>query len=81
MNQIQAKDLIFEVLSAIAPEADLSSLGGQEQMRDVLDLDSMDFLNFIAALHERTGMNIPEVDYPKLATLDDAVAYLARGTA
>jgi len=78
MNPQQAKDVIFKVLSGIAPEADLGSLGGKMQLRDELDLDSMDFLNFITALHERTGMNIPETDYPKLATLDGAVAYLVR---
>jgi acyl carrier protein len=77
MNPLQAKDVIFKVLSGIAPEADLGSLGGKVQLRDELDLDSMDFLNFITALHERTGMNIPEADYPKLATVDGAVAYLA----
>jgi acyl carrier protein len=78
MNPQQAKDVIFKILSGIAPEADLGSLGGKMQLRDELDLDSMDFLNFITALHERTGMNIPETDYPKLATLDGAVAYLVR---
>jgi acyl carrier protein len=41
-----------------------------------LDIDSMDFLNLIVALHERTGIEIPERDYPKLSTLDAAVAYL-----
>ena len=47
-------------------------------MRDELDLDSMDFLNFIAAVHERTQIDIPEADYPKLFTLDGAVSYLGR---
>ncbi len=40
--------------------------------------NSMDFLNFIVALHERTRIDIPEVDYPKLATLEGAIAYLRR---
>ena len=47
-------------------------------MREELDLDSMDFLNFITALHERTRMDIPEADYPKLFTLDGAITYLSQ---
>ena len=78
MNKIEAKSLIIDVLSGIAPEADYSALPGKAPLRDELDLDSMDFLNFIAVLHERTKIDIPEVDYPKLATLDGAVGYLCR---
>ena len=78
MNKIEAKSLIIDVLSGIAPEADYAALPGKAQLRDELDLDSMDFLNFIAALHERTKIDIPEADYPKLSTLDGAVGYLCR---
>ena len=78
MNQTEAKALIIDVLSGIAPEADFAALPGKAQLRDELDLDSMDFLNFIAALHERTKLDIPEADYPKLSTLDGAVGYLSR---
>jgi acyl carrier protein len=78
MTQADAKALIIDVLSGIAPEADFATLPDRAQLRDELDLDSMDFLNFIAALHERTKLDIPEVDYPKLFTLDGAAAYLIR---
>ena len=78
MNDTEAKQLVFEVLSGIAPEADLDALPGKAQMRDELDLDSMDFLNFVSGLHERTGLDIPEADYPRLFTLDGAIAYLSR---
>lgn len=78
MNQAEAKALILEVLSGIAPEADFAALTGKSRLREELDLDSMDFLNFVAGLHERTGRDIPEADYPALFTLDGAVAYLAR---
>ena len=47
-----------------------------EELVEQLDIDSMDFLNLIVAVHERTGIEIPERDYAKLSTLDDAVAYL-----
>jgi acyl carrier protein len=76
MNQAEAKDLIIDVLAGIAPEADFAALPGKAQLRDELDLDSMDFLNFVAALHERTKIDIPEADYPKLFTLAGAIAYL-----
>ena len=78
MNPTQAKSLIIDVLSAIAPEADFATLPGKAQLRDELDLDSMDFLNFISALHQRMQIDIPEADYPKLFTLDGAVGYLCR---
>ncbi|MGO8915510.1 MAG: acyl carrier protein [Stellaceae bacterium] len=78
MNKAEAKSLVLDVLSGIAPEADFAGLLGNALLRDELDLDSMDFLNFIAALHERTRIDIPEADYPKLFTLDGAIAYLRR---
>jgi acyl carrier protein len=78
MNEAEARALIFDVLGRIAPEADLMSLRGNAVLRDELDLDSMDFLNFITALHDRTKLDIPEADYPKLFTLDGAIAYLRR---
>ena len=78
MNETEARNLVLDILSGIAPEADFADLKGKVQLRDELDLDSMDFLNFIAALHERTRIDIPEADYPKLFTLDGAVAYLTR---
>jgi acyl carrier protein len=78
MNDAELKALIIELLSGIAPEADYSSLAGDAVLREALDLDSMDFLNFVTALHQRTGKNIPEADYPDLFTLDSAIAYLKR---
>ena len=76
MTGTEAKDLIFEVLRDIAPEADPTTVAGGNDLREALDLDSMDFMNFVVALHERTGLDIPEADYPKLRTIDGAVAYL-----
>ena len=78
MNDAELKTLIVELLSGIAPEADYSSLAGDVDLRETLDLDSMDFLNFVTALHERTGKNIPEADYPELFTIDSAINYLRR---
>jgi acyl carrier protein len=67
---------IFEALAEIAPEADPQALRGAVPLRDQLDLDSMDFLNLLIGVHQRTGVEIPEADYGKLATLDQLVAYL-----
>ena len=49
----------------------------ERNIREALDIDSMDFLNFVLALHARFGIDIPEADYPRLSTLDGAVAYIA----
>jgi acyl carrier protein len=68
---------VLRVLGDIAPEADLAALRPDRELRDELDLDSMDILNAVIALHRTLGIDIPEADYGRLATLDGAVAYLA----
>lgn len=80
MTEAEVRKLALDILSDIAPETDPSAIGGGEDIREALDIDSMDFLNFVIALHQRTGIEIPEADYPKLFTLDGVVAYLARPT-
>ncbi len=78
MNATEIRKLAAEVLAGIAPEADLSGVGDSEDLRQALDLDSMDFLNFVIALNERTGIKIPESDMPKLFTLGGLIKYLTR---
>lgn len=78
MNEAEAKTLVLNVLSTIAPEADLGALPDDAILREDLDLDFMDFLNFISSLHKKTKIDIPEADYPKLFTLAGAVGYLCR---
>jgi len=68
--------IIIEVLARIAPEANPASIGSGVNLREELDLDSMDFLNFALGLHARLGVDIPEADYPRMYTLDSAVAYI-----
>lgn len=77
MTRAELRDVIRAVLGEIAPEADLAALDPAADLRAALDLDSVDFLNFVLGLHRTTGVDVPEADYPKLATLDGAVAYLA----
>lgn len=80
MTTDDIKNVIVDALTRIAPEIDPASIQPGLNFRDQLDLDSMDFLNFVLALHDRLGIEIPEVDYPRLYTLDGAVAYLASKT-
>jgi len=67
---------IFDVLGAIAPEADPALIAPDRPLREQIDIDSFDFLNVIIRLHEALGVEIPEQDYAKLLTLNDAVDYL-----
>jgi acyl carrier protein len=76
----EIRQVIVDALGKIAPEINPASIVPGVSFRDQLDLDSMDFLNFVLALHDRLGVEIPEADYPRLYTLDDAVAYLASKT-
>jgi len=78
MNESQIRTLAADVLAGIAPEVDLASVGDTEDLREALDLDSMDFLNFIIGLSGRTGLKIPEADNRKLYTMRGLIAYLAR---
>ncbi len=76
MSDIDIRKVLREELNNIAPEVDMASVDPSADLRDVIDIDSMDFLNFITAVHHRLGIDIPEIDYPKLVTLDGAVAYI-----
>ncbi|MCS6780969.1 MAG: acyl carrier protein [Geminicoccaceae bacterium] len=77
MSRDELERVVAEVLAGIAPEADLATVKGKEDLREALDLDSMDFLNLVIGLHERLGVDIPEADYPKLFTKDGLLDYLA----
>lgn len=79
MTPDEIRTLALDLLGGIAPEADLSALGDDEELREVLDIDSMDFLNFVAALHKATGIDIPEADYRHLFTLAGIQSYLGKG--
>ncbi|HEY4773786.1 MAG TPA: acyl carrier protein [Xanthobacteraceae bacterium] len=76
MNDFDIPMVVREELNNIAPEVDLAGIDPAGDLREALDIDSMDFLTFVTALHRRLGVDIPEIDYPKLLTLDGAVAYL-----
>jgi len=73
----EIKATALRILGDIAPEADLSTLKPDVSFRDQLDIDSMDFLNFVIALHEALRIDIPEADYPKLDGLNACINYLS----
>lgn len=76
----QLRTILFEEILEIAPEAEPDSVPEDADMREELDLDSMDFLNLVIALHARLGVDIPESDYPRLFTIAAAVDYLQVNT-
>ena len=77
MTKAELRQAVLSSLARVAPEIRPADVRPAENLRDQLDIDSMDFLNFIIALHERLGVAIPEADYRHLLTLDGAVDYLA----
>lgn len=77
MTNEEIKDLLLEIIEDIDDEADLENLDPAEPLRDQLDLDSMDFLDIVMELRKRHQLQIPEEDYPNLATLNSCVQYLA----
>lgn len=76
MTRDAISDVIIEIIRDIDEEADTASLAADKPLRDQLDLDSMDFLDIVMELRKRYKLQIPEEDYPQLATLDSCVNYL-----
>jgi acyl carrier protein len=77
MTKDEIKAVVVDELGRIAPDIDAGTANPSGDLREEFDIDSMDFLNLVTALHQRLGVDIPEADYPKLFTLESAVAYLA----
>jgi acyl carrier protein len=77
MNQDELRAVVLATLTGIAPEVEPDDIQSAGSLRDQVDLDSMDWLNFLIGLKERLGVDIPEADYRNLATLDAIIAYLA----
>ncbi len=71
------RQVVLATLRRIAPEVGPEAIAPAVPLRDQVDLDSMDWLNFLIALHRKLGVDIPEADYAKLVTLDDVVGYVA----
>jgi acyl carrier protein len=72
----EIKNVVLDIIQDIDDEADLKNLKPDEALRDQLDLDSMDFLDIVMELRKRYKIQIPEADYPELATLQSCINYL-----
>ncbi len=81
MSEEDIRAAVIAELGNIAPETDAATIDPEGDLREELDIDSLDFLNFITALHKKLGVNVPESDYPKLLTINGAIAYLAANLA
>ena len=76
MDQASLKTRVIALLRTIAPEMEESELVPDRPLRSQVDLDSMDWLNFLIGLHKELGVDIPEADYARLTTLDKLLEYL-----
>ena len=80
MDEAEIKAMVLEVMSQVAPNVDAAALDPEVAFRDQVEFDSLDFLNFVIALGERSGIEISETDYPKLASLKGCIAYFTAHT-
>lgn len=76
LNPTEALTVVKESITRIVPDADFTRVRPEDKFRDVLELDSLDFLSLVEILQERTGVRIDEDDYPELTTLADSVEFL-----
>ena len=76
MTKEEIKQIVLDIIAEIAPDEELDGLKHDVRLRDQLDLDSMDFLDIVMELRKQHGIEVPEEDYPQLASLDSCADYL-----
>ena len=76
MNETEIRQAVLDIIQDVAGLDDLPEIAGDKALRDQLELDSMDFLDIVMELRKRHKIEVPEADYPKLATLDSTVEYI-----
>ncbi len=76
MEQTEVRQKVLDIIADVALDEDLSNLDDSLALRDQLDLDSMDFLDIVMELKKRHQIEVPQADYPELATMDSCVTYL-----
>ena len=76
MTREQIGQAIITIITDVVPDQDCSSLNAEKPLREQLELDSMDFLDIVMELRKRYGVEVPEAEYPKLATLKSCIDYL-----
>ncbi len=77
MTKEEIRKAIIEIIGMILPDEDMSTLKGDEDIREQIEMDSMDFLDIVMELRKRYAVEVPEEDYGNLATVDSSVEYLA----
>lgn len=80
MTRDDARTLLARLLRGIAPELDLAAVADDALLQEELELDSMDFLNLVTALHDEAGIDVPERDYPRLASVGGFLDYVTGRT-
>ena len=78
MSNDNFRQILLEEIGKIAPEVEGTAVDPDAGLREAFDLDSMDFLNLVSAIHKRLGIDVPEADYARLSSLNAASAYLAQ---
>jgi acyl carrier protein len=77
VTETEIKEVVSRALSNVAPEVDFDSIDPGKDLRDQIDIDSVDFLNFVIGLHKELNVDIPDADVSKLGTLNSCITYLA----
>ena len=77
VTETEIGQIVRRALSNVAPEVDFESIDPGKDLRDQIDIDSVDFLNFVIGLHKELGVEIPDADVAKLSTLNGCVTYLS----
>lgn len=80
INRTDALDMVRESISRVIPDADVAALGPDDAFRDVLEMDSLDFLSYVEVLSERSGLRIDDEDTPRLTTLSASADFLVTRT-
>lgn len=81
MTSDDARALLVRLLHGVAPDVDLDEIDPSEPFQEAAQLDSMHFLNLVTALYDETGIDVPERDYPLIATIDGFVVYVTAASA
>ncbi|WP_269527211.1 acyl carrier protein [Coraliomargarita parva] len=76
MTEDDVKQIVIDIINEIAPDEDTTDLKAEVSLREQMDLDSMDFLDIVMELRKQHGIEVPEEDYPKLASLASCAEYL-----
>ena len=76
MTEEKIRQAVLDIIQDVAGLDELPAVDGSQSLRDQLDLDSMDFLDIVMELRKRHKIEVPEADYPQLATLDSTIAYI-----